>query len=320
MARTKRLIKSFSRLLLPIIILVVGAIVGASVWFVYKLAHPANPVYLVTPDKYGQLSSRASQVTDESWTNKDGTRARGWLLKGAANAPAVILLHKYGADRSYVLNLGVKLSEATNYTILMPDQRAHGENPLVKVSTFGGKESEDVSSAVEFLRGLKTPEQAPLVGKSIGVYGVEMGAAAALYGAVTDTSINALALDSVPQDSDALLREVFTRQFPFASSVTSRLPRLGTYFYFYEGSYKREPLCDTAKNLSNRQVLLLGGLDVPVLQESTGKLSKCFPSSTKAESKTDLSPSGFSIVNASIEQSEAYDQRIIDFFRQALVQ
>jgi pimeloyl-ACP methyl ester carboxylesterase len=318
MARAKRLIKSFYRLLFPILILVVAATAAASVWFVYKLAHPANPVYLVTPDKYGQLSSRASQVTDENWTNKDGTRGRGWLLKGSVNAPAVILLHKFGADRSYVLNLGVKLSEATNYTVLMPDQRAHGEGSLVKISTFGGRESEDVSSAIEFLRGLKTPEQAPLVGKSIGIYGVEMGAAAALYSAVTDTSINALALDSVPQDSDALLKEVFSRQFPFASSVTSKLPRLGTYLYFYEGSYKREPLCDTAKNLSNRQALLLGGLDAPVLQESTNKLAKCFPSSTKVESKTDLSPSGFGIVNASIEQSEVYDQKVIDFFRQAL--
>jgi len=31
-----------------------------------------------------------------------------------------------------------------------------------------------------------------------------------------------------------------------------------------------------------------------------------------------LSPSGFSIINASLEQSEAYDQRLIDFFRNSL--
>jgi pimeloyl-ACP methyl ester carboxylesterase len=320
MAKTKRLVKSFYRLLFPIVILLVLAVGSASVWLLYKMAHPANPVYLVTPEKYGQLSSRASQVTDENWTNKDGTRARGWLLKGSANAPAVILLHKFGADRSYVLNLGVKLSEATNFTILMPDLRAHGEAPLVKIATFGGRESEDVNSAVEFLRGLKSADEAPLVGKSIGVYGVEMGALAGLLGAGKDTSINALALDSVPQDSDALLAAAFTKRFPFASAVTSKLPILGTYLYFYEGSYKREPACETAKGLANRQVLLLGGLDAPGLQESTSKLAKCFPSGTKVESRTDLSPSGFSIVNASIEQSEAYDQRVIDFFRQVFEQ
>jgi pimeloyl-ACP methyl ester carboxylesterase len=320
MAKTKRLVKSFYRLLFPIVILLVVAVGSASVWLLYKMAHPANAVYLVTPDKYGQLSSRASQVTDESWTNKDGTRARGWLLKGSASAPAVILLHKYGADRSYVLNLGVKLSEATNFTILMPDQRAHGEGPLAKIATFGGRESEDANAAVEFLRGLKSADETPLVGKSIGIYGVEMGALAGLMAAGKDTAINALALDSVPLDSDALLAAAFTRRFPFASSVTSKLPVLGTYMYFYEGSYKREAACEIAKGLANRQVLLLGGLDSPNFQESTSKLAKCFPSGTKVESKTDMSPSGFSIVNASIEQSEAYDQRIIDFFRQALEQ
>lgn len=320
MAKTKRLVKSFYRLLFPIVILLVLAVASASVWLLYTVARPANPVYLVTPDKYGQLSSRASQVTDENWVNKDGTRERGWLLKGAPDAPAVILLHKYGADRSHVLNLGVKLSEATNFTILMPDQRAHGEGPLAKYTTFGGRESEDVTSAVEFLRGLKTAEQTPLVGKGIGVYGLEMGALAALMASSGDTGINALALDSVPQDPDALLTAIFSKRFPFASSVTSKLPVLGTYLYFYEGSYKREAACETAKGLSNRQVLLLAGLDAPAFQESTSKLAKCFPSGTRVESKTDLSPSGYSIVNASIEQSEAYDQRIIDFFRQALGQ
>jgi hypothetical protein len=75
-----------------------------------------------------------------------------------------------------------------------------------------------------------------------------------------------------------------------------------------------------AKMLSGRKVLLLGGLDAPEFRESTSRLSKCFPANSMVESKTDLSPSGFSIINASLELSEAYDQRVIDFFRQALSQ
>jgi pimeloyl-ACP methyl ester carboxylesterase len=318
MAKTKRLVKSFYRLLLPIVVLLILAAASTSVWLLYKMAHPTTPPYLVTPSKYGQLSPRASQVTDENWTNKDGTRTRGWLLKGSANAPAVILLHKYGADRSHVLDLGVKLSESTNFTVLMPDQRGHGENPLVKYTSFGGKESEDVDSAVEFLQGLKTAEQTPLVGKAIGIYGVEMGASSALMASGKDQGIKALALDSVPQDSDSLITQAFSKRFPFASSITSKFVLMGTYLYFYEGSYKRGPLCETARGLTNRHVLLLGGLDEPAFQESTAKLSKCFSSGNKVETKTDLSPSGFGIRNASLEQSEAYDQRVIDFFRQAL--
>ena len=100
--------------------------------------------------------------------------------------------------------------------------------------------------------------------------------------------------------------------------MTSRLAELGTRFYYFDGCYKRELSCDTAKQMENRNVLLLAGVDAQQFQDSTSKLSRCFPNLNKIETKTDLSPSGFSIMKASIEQSEAYDQRLIDFFHQSL--
>jgi pimeloyl-ACP methyl ester carboxylesterase len=318
MAKTTRLVKSLTRLLLPTLLLIVLAVGGGSIWLIYATAHPLNSRYLVTPDKYGQLSSRAAQVTEEKWTNRDGSQARGWLLKGTDGAPAVILFHKFGADRSYVLNLGVKLNESTNFTVLMPDQRGHGENPPVKTVSFGGCESEDALSAVEFVRGLKTQNQTALVGKNLGVFGVEMGAMVAISMAAGDTSIKAVALDSVPQDSDSVVNDSVGRKFPFASFATKRLARLGTYMYYFDGCYKRESVCDTARRIDKRDILLLSGVDAQDYQESTSRLARCFPANNRLESKLDLSPSGFGIINASIEQSQAYDQRLIDFFRAAL--
>ena len=318
MAKTTRLIKSLSRLIFPVILLVVAAVAGGSVWFTYRTARPVTAMYLVTPEKYGQLSSRGAQVTDETWTNKDGSSSRGWLLRGAENAPAVILFHKYGADRSYVLNLGVKLNESTNFTILMPDMRAHGDTPHVKNGSFGGCESEDALSAIEFLKNLKTPNQISLVGNQYGVYGVELGSIAALNLAAIDKNVKAIALDSIPADSDGLVVNVASRRFPFASILTSKMARLGTYLYFFDGCYKRTASCDVARKVENRNILLLAGLDAPDFQESTSKISKCLPVSNKIETKTDLSPSGFSIINASMEQSESYDRRVIDFFRNSL--
>ena len=318
MAKTTRLFKSFSRLLFPVILLVAVAIVAGSVWMVYTSARPLNSRYIVTPDKYGQLSSRAAQVTEETWTNKDGSTSRGWLLRGTERAPAVILLHKFGADRSFVLNLGVKLNESTNFTVLMPDQRAHGEKPSVRNASFGGCETEDATAGIDFLRNLKTPTQTALVGKNIGIYGVEMGAMVALAVAAKEQGVKAIALDSAPQDSDSVLQESVDKRFPFASFATTKLAKLGTYLYFFDGCYKREPVCDTARKIENRDILLLAGVDAQDFQDSTSKLSKCFPGSNKLESKLDLSPSGFSIINASMEQSESYDQRLIDFFRNSL--
>ena len=320
MAKSIRLIKSFYRLLFPVAVLLLLSVASVSVWLVHETAHPVAAAYLVTPQVYGMLSARGAQVTDETWTNKDGTPARGWLLRGAQNAPAVVLLHKYGANRSYVLNLGVKLNEATNFTILMPDQRGHGQDPAVKYTSFGGCEADDTLAAITFLRGLKTPEQFPLIGKDIGIYGLEMGSFAAISAATSDESVKALALDSVPSSADSMLASTVENRFPFGSAVTSKFAQLGTHPYFFEGCFRRQPTCDMAKALSGRKILLLGGLDAPGFQESTSKLSKCFPSNSSVEAKTDLSPSGFSIINASLELSESYDQRVIDFFRQSLGQ
>ena len=316
MSKITRLFKSLARLFLPAFLLILIAVNGGAIWLIYQTARPINSVYLVSPEKYGQLSAHAAQVTDETWTNRDGSQARGWLLRGAENAPAVILLHKFGADRSYLLNLGVKLNESTNFTILMPDLRAHGENPPVKNTSFGGCEAEDTLSAVDFLRNLKTPNQMALVGQNLGVFGVELGAIVALSTAAKDNSIKAIAVDSAPQDSNGVLKQSVGERFPFASFVTKSLAQLGTRFYYFDGCYQRETACDTARKIENRNVLLLAGIDAPDFQEATSKLNKCFPSNNRIETKLDLSPSGYGIINASMEQSEAYDQRIIDFFRQ----
>lgn len=319
MAQTTRLFKSFSRLLFPIVLLVVAAVIAGSVWLTYTTARPNRTSYIVTPQQYGLLSTRASQVTDESWTNRDGSTSRGWLLRGAEGAPAVVLLHKFGADRSYVLNLGVKLNESTNFTVLMPDLRGHGENPPVPNASFGGCESEDTAEALAFLKNLKTANQIGLIGKNIGIFGVEMGAMVAINTAAKDPSVKALAVDSIPADSDEVLRESVERRFPFASFATTKLAKLGTYLYFFDGCYQRHPLCEAAKGVASTDVLVLAGVDAQNFQESTSKLSKCFPATAKLETKTDLSPSGFSITNASMDQSEAYDQRLIDFFRNSLL-
>jgi pimeloyl-ACP methyl ester carboxylesterase len=318
MLKVKRLSRSIIRLIVPIVVVVVLAGVSASLWLIHTSARPQAVGYLVTPAKYGLLSSRGAQVTDETWVNHDGTTARGWILRGSESSPAVILLHKFGADRSYELNLGVKLSEATNFTILMPDLRGHGESPVVEFSSFGEYESEDVLAAADYLRSLRTPEGTPLVGNKIGIYGVELGALSALRAATRDQAIAALALDSVPGDSDAVISSAIGRRFPFFTSVTSRLAVAGARAYYFNGSFQNLSSCDAGKIVVGRKVLLLAGVDEPDLQASTTKLGRCMQNEPNLETKFDLSPSGYSIISSSIERSQEYEQRVIDFFRLSL--
>lgn len=318
MASTKRIFRSFFRLFFPTLVFIILAVMGAAIWLVYKTAEAPKAAYLVTPEKYGLLSARGAKVTEEAWNNEDNSSARGWLLRGNEGAPAVILLHRYGADRSWVLNLGVKLNEATDFTILMPDMRGHGENPAVKQSSFGGAETADVISAINYLKSLKSENDNALISKDLGVYGVEMGALAGIAASSKNAEIKALALDSIPRNSDEIIEANISKKFPFASIVTSKIAQGGTYLYFLSGGYTRQSSCESAKNVDNRRVLLLAGNDTPNLQTSTGELAGCFPKQTEVEKKTDLMSAGYNSVNSGLEQGETYDRRVIDFFKRSL--
>ena len=318
MRKIKRLIKSFYQLFLPVIVLVFIAAVAAAVWLVYVSSIPPRSEHLVTPEKYARLSSRGAQVTNESWSNKDGTQARGWLLRGAPGSPAVLLLHRYGVDRSHLLNLGVKLNEATNFTVLMPDFRGHGLNPPIEQTTHGGCEAEDIAAAIEFLNNVSATEGGRLVGKDLGVFGIELGSLAGLSVVANNPNIKAAALESVPRSSDHLLGAIVAERFPFAGFLTSRLVRVGTYPYYITGCYNRASSCDMAAKIENREIMLLAGPDTPYFQTSTSNLSSCFSQGNRVKAFTDLAPTGYDLTGATLEQADFYDQRIIYFFKEAL--
>ncbi len=303
--------------LLPIILLVALAIVGLTVWLVYGATRPPQRAYLVTPEKFAHFSDRGLKSTEETWTNRDGTQARGWLVRGAEGSSAILLLHGYGADRSWLLNLGVKLNETTNMTVLLPDMRGHGQNPPVASSGFGTVEADDTLSALEFLRGLKTPQGRALVGDAVGLYGVEMGAYAALAAARQEKGVRAVVLDSVPDNPDQVLGSVVADHTGLDSGALKLLARLGTRLYF-AGHYKNESACTIAESLGDRQALLLSGDDAGALKVSTETLARCFPSRSNVEAHTDLPLTGIKLASATPEQDEAYDRRVIEFFDRAL--
>ncbi|HEV2801869.1 MAG TPA: hypothetical protein VGW12_15440 [Pyrinomonadaceae bacterium] len=306
--------------LLPVVSLLVLGI-GAGLWFIlHTIARPVARPYLVTPETFPAYSARGLRVSEERWQNGDGTEARGWLLRGAEGAPAILLLHRYGADRSWLLNLGVKLNEATNCTILWPDLRGHGENPKIALTSFGARETADTAAAISFLRGLKTTQgQRPLVGERLGFYGVELGAYAALAASAQRTeaaNVRALVLDSVPASPDELLRQSTSDRLGFDNTLLNLLVRSAARVY-YLGGYTNDNACALASQLQGRRVLLLSGQDAGELRDSTRALAQCFPTPPPAALHTDLPVTGFTASSATGEQGETYDRLVIEFFSEA---
>jgi len=309
----KRLIKSF----LPIVLVIVLAVVGALSFIVYCVSRPAKRPYVVTPESFSRISGRALKVTDESWTTLDGKQARGWLLKGVEGAPAVVLLHRYGGDRSWLFNLGVKINETTHFTILWPDLRGHGENPLVKWTSLGARDGDDLVAAINYLRGLKSENQKKLVGDSFGVYGVELGAYSALKATRTEPQIKVLVLDSVSKSPNELLGSAVSGCVGLDNGIVQSFSGLAMRMYML-GTFDNTDACDFARTIGDRRVLLLSGGEAGRLRDSTASLQSCFPNPGNVEMRTDLPLSGFSLPSATGEQGEAYDRVVIEFFARNL--
>jgi hypothetical protein len=312
MVRRRRLGKKFFKSLLPILLLVMGAVVVALALIVYGITRPPRRAYLVTPEAFAEISGPALKVSDQTWRNRDNTTARGWLLKGAAGSPAILLAHRYGVDRSWLFNLGIKINEATGATILWPDLRGHGLNPAVSWTSFGPVESDDIQAALDYLRTLKGPEGQPLVSDKIGLYGIEMGAYASLRAAVTDASVRVLVLDSLPRNPQDVLQAAVRDDLEIDNGPLYFLTRNATRAYFL-GRFDNTASCELAAQLREQKVFLLSGPDAGYLRESTLELIKCFPKAN-LEIKTDLPLTGFKLPSATGEQGEGYDRIVIDFF------
>lgn len=286
-------------------------------FIVRGITHPPRRAYLVTPKAFSQISGPGLKVTDQTWRNRDNTTARGWLLRGTEGAPAIVLLHHYGTDRSWLFNLGVKINEATNFTVLWPDLRGHGLVPPVQWTSFGAVEGEDVLAALDFLRSQKSEHGNRLVGSQVGLFGVELGAFAALRAAAQDKGVIVLALDSVPRNSDELVQTTIKNDLGMNVPMLAALANLATQIYLL-GRYESTPSCEIAASLSTQRVLLLSGPDAGELRETTIDLARCFKDPTSVEVKTDLPLTALDLPSAPGEDGEGYDRMVIEFLDQNL--
>jgi pimeloyl-ACP methyl ester carboxylesterase len=216
-----------------------------------------------------------------------------------------------------LFNLGVKINETTNSTILWPDLRGHGENPLIGSTSLGVREGDDLLAAIRYLRGLKTNDQKTLVGESVGIYGVELGAYSALKASRNEPLVKVLVLDSVVLSPNDLLSTAVASCVGLENGLVQYFARVGMKSYML-GGFEDTSACEFAGQIKDPKVLLLSGTDAGALREATASLQKCFPNAGNVEVRTDLPLSGFGLPSVTGEQGEAYDRVVIEFFARNL--
>ena len=121
----------------------------------------------------------------------DGVPIAGWYIPAAdgsdASAPTVILVHGFTSDKSGDLPYAIGLHE--HFNLVAFDERNSGRSGGTQ-TTAGVLEQNDVRAMVDWVERVKRPDH-------VGLFGVSMGAAAALAAAGHDPRIEAVALDSM---------------------------------------------------------------------------------------------------------------------------
>jgi pimeloyl-ACP methyl ester carboxylesterase len=178
--------KWYTKLLTALLALVCFAVLATAAiagFLVYRIVKPQRT---------------SSEIDMESFPGKPdlvdftvsglGTR-HGWFFPGLRGAPTIILCHGYGSSRGELLTL-VSALQDHQYNVFVFDFAAHGGNS--GITTFGYREADEVRAAADTVAARNDIDPARL-----GLWGYNLGAYAALREAENDHRIRAIALDSV---------------------------------------------------------------------------------------------------------------------------
>ncbi|HSB12587.1 MAG TPA: alpha/beta fold hydrolase [Blastocatellia bacterium] len=182
--RWRRILK---RVLITLIILVVILVFGVIPWGLAVLVtgagtRPMDRNLTDSPAFFG------AQFKDVEFETSDGVRISGWLVPSGDKHATIVYSHGLFRSRRELLERAMDLWKQ-GYGALLYDSRNHGASGASRVS-LGYKERLDVEAAVRYLREeLRTTDK-------IVLFGISMGATAALLAAAETPEVSAVISDS----------------------------------------------------------------------------------------------------------------------------
>ncbi|HKP86846.1 MAG TPA: alpha/beta fold hydrolase [Blastocatellia bacterium] len=302
---------------IPAVLVFVVGVGALAFYMIHRLAHPPVTQLYGTPRDF-QIILQRPMWYDEKWKNSDSTQSVGWFLSRDKAAPAIILSHGYGSNRSELLTLSFELWKA-GYHVLVYDLRGHGESP-VKWSGLGTYEKDDLLSAIKFLKERKNEGGQLLLDGRVGLYGVELGGYISLVASAQDPTVKAIAVDSVYPDANHFINSrlktivgsnaIGNRLVD--SSWTSRLGELAMQLYLL----RREDTAPAVESVSagaGRRFLFITAKDTGVYDTMTREL---YDQTTGQKELIEVEQSRMDRLYE--KTSSAYDARVVAFFQQAI--
>lgn len=171
----------------------------------------------------------------------------GWFHQSNISSKCVLLLHGVRSNKLSMVNRASFLNQL-GYSTLLIDLQAHGETPGDEI-TFGFKESDNVKTAIEFLKSKNC--------QKIGAIGVSLGGASILLGN-KPANLDAVILEAVyPSIDQAVINRIEQRLGTFAANILA--PTL-----YYQIPLRQDISLNSLKPINaisnlNAPVLIIGG-------------------------------------------------------------
>ncbi|PYU24059.1 MAG: hypothetical protein DMG32_14765 [Acidobacteria bacterium] len=228
-----------------------------------------------------------------------GTR-EGWFFPGLKSAPTILLCPGYGEGREELLPLATALQEqGYNVTLV----QFTGDGPKRIETTLGYREVQELRAALSALA------QRTDVDKSrFGLWGTDMGSYAALSLAESDPRVRAIAIESVYDRPQEMLRILVNR---YGISSLPLLPNFAekAFEWLNHGNVGVPPLAQRLSRLSGVPKLFIEASDSPDLAKITSQLFLAAP-----EPKEQVTLVRGNYAGMLDEEKRNYENRIASFF------
>ncbi len=280
---------------------------GTLVWQVDRVIHPPRVVEAV-----GETVAALVRYEEIRFESAERLPLSGWLFHNRPGAPAVVVCHDAGGSKASLMNIAVPLQKA-GFVVLAFDFRGHGASDGDGTS-LGIAEARDILGAVRFLAQGDDEGRAPV--KEVGVYGIGMGAHAAILAAREESRIRTLVLDGPYPDAGwRLHREIFG-SWGFGSRWLSS-PCDFAFNLLRRTRIARYRASDVLPLLTGRDILLIAPAGDYELAEEVRALFAAIPEQRDADGNLVTLPSAG---NGTLfgENMALYRQRVVSFFSERL--
>jgi len=279
----------------------VAAAVGTQV---YRVTHPQRQ-----SDAPPTLASVVVPVEEVRFESSDGVSIEGWLLSGEPGRPFIVLCHALGRSKASVLDLAVQFHK-DGFSLLLFDFRGHGSSSG-KGSSLGVSEKRDIIGAVDYLASL---EEAGT--DRIGVYGVWMGAHAAVLAAVDRPAIKVLVLDGLYPDPDFPLMRGVYGTWSFGAEHLGFAPR-AAFAVLSLSKVDDQRAAEHLPRLLGRDLLLVAPEADSALAREMERMYLTIPEQRESDGNLIVLPST-RVEELYGDELTIYGDRVASFFRERL--